>query len=76
MSSHSLRYRRVISALKQARIRAHLNQLDVAAALGVYASFVSKIESCERRLDVVEFADLCELYGVKASKILKAAGIE
>ena len=41
-----------------------------------HASFVSKIESGERRIDVVELADLCQIYGIALSAILRDAGIE
>ena len=39
-------------------------------------SFVSKVEKGERRIDVVELADFCRLYGVRLSAFLKRAGLE
>jgi hypothetical protein len=47
----------------------------VAAKLGTYASFLSKCESGERRLDVVELAELCRLYGTDLVDRLRAAGL-
>jgi hypothetical protein len=35
-----------------------------------------KRESGERRIDAVELADFCRLYGVKLSAFLKRAGLE
>ena len=35
-------------------------------------SFVSKIESGERRLDVLELADLCRIYGVDLCDFIRA----
>ena len=48
-------YKKLCELLVVARKKAGLHQADVAKALGVHQSFVSKIESGERRLDVVEF---------------------
>lgn len=55
---------------------AGLTQAEVGHKFGGHASFVSKIESGERRLDVVELADFCQLYGLKMNAFLKQAGIE
>ena len=63
-------------ALRKAREDAGLTQLDVAERLGLYASFVSKCKSGERRLDVVELAELCHLYGVKLASFLEGAGLD
>ena len=62
-STHSPAYRRLLVALKQARQEAGLNQVQVARKLRKPQSFVSKIESGERRVDVVELAELCRAYG-------------
>jgi transcriptional regulator with XRE-family HTH domain len=75
-SQHTRKYDRLLEALRRARHDAGLTQLEVAARLGTYASYVSKCESGERRLDVVELAEFCRLYGVKLAALLKAAGID
>jgi transcriptional regulator with XRE-family HTH domain len=75
-SQHTRRYERLLKALRQARKDAGLTQLDVAARLETYASYVSKCESGERRIDVVELAEFCRVYGVKVIELLKSAGIE
>ena len=41
------------------RLEAGMTQQSVAAKLGRPQSFVAKIESGERRLDVVEFVAFC-----------------
>jgi transcriptional regulator with XRE-family HTH domain len=61
--------------LRTAREKAGLTQMDVVEKLGTYASFVSKVESGERRVDVVELAQLCQLYGVSLMELLKSAGL-
>jgi transcriptional regulator with XRE-family HTH domain len=53
-SVYTRRYRHFLDRLKSARLRAGLTQLEVARALGRPQSFVSKCESGERRVDVVE----------------------
>lgn len=75
-SQHTRQYERLLKALREARKGAGLTQLDVAARLGTYASYVSKCEAGERRIDVVELAELCRLYGVKLDELLKSAGID
>lgn len=41
---------------------AGLTQVQVAAALGKHQSFVSKCESGERRVDIIELLVFAELY--------------
>lgn len=52
-------YRRLCRLLVTARQQASLTQEEVASQLGKPQSFVSKVEIGERRLDVVEFLELC-----------------
>ena len=56
------RYRRFLERLKGARHEAGLTQVEVARRLRRPQSFVSKIESGERRVDVIELEDLAHLY--------------
>ena len=69
-SRHSPRYLRLTGLLVQARANAGLSQVDLAARLGRPQSFVSKYESGERRLDVVEFIEVIEAIGCPGSDIL------
>lgn len=55
-------YRRFLTRLRAAREGAGLTQVEVAKRLGVPQSFVSKCESGERRVDVVELAAFARLY--------------
>lgn len=57
-------YREFLERLRQARLEAGLTQSEVADALRKPQSFVSKCETGERRVDVVELQILAELYGV------------
>ncbi len=51
-----------LKRLREARQAAGLTQVEVAAKLGRPQSYVSKCESGERRVDVVELQEFAELY--------------
>ena len=51
-------------------------QQDAAKKLAVYNSFVSKCESGERKIDVVELAEFCKLYGTTLVEFLRTVGLE
>jgi len=55
-STHSAEYAALRAELKRAREGASLSQRDLAQRLSVPHSWVAKVESGERRIDVVEFA--------------------
>ncbi len=73
---HMRKYQRLLKVLRQARKDAGLTQLDVGERLGVYASYVSRCESGERRIDVVELAEFCQLYGIGLAEFLKSARLD
>ena len=74
-SRNSRRYTRLLTALRQARKDAGLTQEQVAHKLSNHASYISKCESGERRIDVIELVDFCQLYGVTVGSLLARAGI-
>lgn len=74
-TQHTSAYKKVTAALRAARETAGMTQAEVAEKLKVYASFVSKVESGERRVDVVELAQFCKLYGIELVAILRKAGL-
>jgi transcriptional regulator with XRE-family HTH domain len=57
--------------LVRARERAALKQSDVAARLGLPASYLSKIENGTRRLDVIEFIHIAEALGIDAADLMR-----
>ena len=63
------RHRALIGALVQAREAAGLTQRQLAAKLKRSGSFVWKIEAGERRIEVLEFAEIARTLGVKPSAI-------
>ena len=61
----------MLLGLAHSRQRAKLKQSDVAARLGLPASYLSKIESGTRRLDVVELIRVAEAMGVDPAEIVR-----
>ena len=68
--SRSPRYRQFLDRLKAARLEAGLMQEEVGRKLKKPQSYVSKCESGERRVDVVELGQFAELYGKSVSYFL------
>lgn len=65
------REREVLQALlRQLRQEAGLRQQDLAARLGEHQSFVSKYESGERRLDILEVRQICAALGISLSEFV------
>ena len=64
-------YKDIIERLKIARIEAGLAQQEGADKLGKPQSYISKIESGERRLDVAEMKKFAQIYKKPADYFLK-----
>jgi len=71
-SLHTQRYQVFRALLVEAREKAGLTQVEVAARLGKPQSYVSKYERGERRLDFTEFVELAEVLSVDAAEFLFA----
>jgi transcriptional regulator with XRE-family HTH domain len=69
-SVHTKDYNLFLELLIKARKDADLTQAEVAGRLQRPQSYVSKYESGERRLDVVEFLDLARVIGFDPSKLI------
>jgi len=54
----------LLALLRQIRLDAKLRQVDLAERLGQPQSFVSKYESGERRLDILELRSVCKVVGI------------
>jgi transcriptional regulator with XRE-family HTH domain len=65
-------HKALIAMLIAKREAAGLTQVQLAEALGEYQSFVARLESGQRRVDVVEFIGLAAILGFDAAKAVKA----
>ena len=70
-SLHSKAYKRLTELLVRARHNAGLTQQQVADKLGKPQSFVAKYEKGERRLDLIEFIDICRAIGANPTEIIE-----
>jgi transcriptional regulator with XRE-family HTH domain len=73
-SIYSAEYQRLCALLRELRQEADLTQVQVAAALDVPQSFVSKYESGERRLDVIELSHVAKALGVSLRDVQERLG--
>jgi transcriptional regulator with XRE-family HTH domain len=73
-SRQSPRYAQLLTLLAEARIDAGLTQQELAARLQRPQSFVSKIESGERRLDVIEFIEVVEALELRPDAVFGRLG--
>jgi transcriptional regulator with XRE-family HTH domain len=67
-SVHTPEYALLKSILREARQKAGLSQRELAARLDVPHSWVAKVESGERRIDLVEFGWFMTACGVSAAE--------
>jgi transcriptional regulator with XRE-family HTH domain len=67
----SARHKALIELLIAKREAAGMTQTQLADKLGEYQSFVARLESGQRRVDVIEFLELSEVLGFNAVKALK-----
>ena len=70
-SISSLRQKALLENLRRTREEAGLRQTDVAEYLGQPQSFVSKYESGERRLDLLELELVCEACNTNILEFVK-----
>lgn len=69
-SIHQGRYVVFIQRIIDARKEQSLTQIQVAEKLNKPQSYIAKIEGKERKLDVVEFVDLCDALSLSPSEII------
>jgi transcriptional regulator with XRE-family HTH domain len=67
----SPRHKALIALLVEKREAAGLTQAQLAEKLGEYQSFVARLESGQRRVDVVEFLELATVLQFDASAALR-----
>lgn len=70
-SLHSPRYQALRDQIRRVRESRGITQVDLALKLDKPQSFVSKYETGERRLDVLEFAEVCDALSIDAADFLR-----
>ena len=60
----------LVKRLVEARLKAKLKQEDVARLLKKTQSYVSKLESGQRRIDLIQLKKLATVYKVKLERLL------
>lgn len=63
--------RRLAELLRKLREDSGLRQIDVAERIGLQQSFVSKYETGERRLDLIELQEVSTALGLTLSAVVK-----
>jgi len=57
--------------LKEMRQKQGVTQVELAEKLGVPQSFVSKYESGERQLDILELRQICQFIGISFDNFVR-----
>jgi transcriptional regulator with XRE-family HTH domain len=70
--AHDPLYIEFIARLRKARKAKRLSQAAFGKLIGEEQSFVSKVETCERRLDIIEAARWCAALGLALDDALPA----
>lgn len=63
-SIHNKTYQQLLSLLRSKRQDMGITQEELASRLGVGQGIVSKIETHERRLDLIELREICLALGI------------
>jgi transcriptional regulator with XRE-family HTH domain len=69
-SPYDIAYLELRRSLKDLREAKHLTQAQLARKLSVPQSFVSKYETGERRIDVIETAQICRALETSMTQLL------
>jgi transcriptional regulator with XRE-family HTH domain len=62
---------RLVSLLREIRIEAGLTQMGLAERIERDQTFVSKYESGQRRLDVLELREICQSIGLTLEEFVR-----
>lgn len=68
---YSKEHRILVERLKKARKEAGFDQQEAAKLLGVSQSYISKMESGQRRIDIIQLKRFAKLYKKEISYFIK-----
>jgi len=64
-------YRTVVRKLIDARNKKGMRQVDVGRKMMKSRQWVSRVEICQLRLDIVHFVQLCRICSIKPTHLIK-----
>ena len=64
--------KKLLALLRETRTKAGLTQAELASRLHRDQTFVSKYETGERRLDILELRDVCRAIGIDFKQFIRA----
>lgn len=64
-------HKNLITKLKSARLSSNLDQKTAAKRLNKSQSYISKMESGQRRIDLVQLKQIAEIYGKNIEYFIK-----
>jgi transcriptional regulator with XRE-family HTH domain len=62
---------RLVGLLREMRVEAGLTQMDLAAHIEKDQAYVSRYESGQRKLDVLEVREICQAIGITLEEFVK-----
>ena len=68
---HNKRHKRLVEAIVRKRKEAGIRQVQLAKKLKRSQTWIARLESGKRRIDVIELIDLAEAIGFDAPTIVK-----
>lgn len=68
---YSKDHKYIVERLKKARLDAGLGQVKTAKLLGKTQSYVSKVESGQRRIDIVQLKEFTRIYKKSVNHFIK-----
>lgn len=71
-STYTENYARLIKQLVDCRKEKGMTQAQLSACMGKPQSFIAKIENKERRVDIVEFLELCKHMHINPMPIIES----
>ena len=70
-SLYSKEHKNIVEKLIKARREVGIDQVDVAKKLGRSQSYLSKIESGQRKIDVIQLKKIAKIYNKEINYFLK-----
>ncbi len=65
------KYKKMIESLKSIRMKQGISQRDLANKLGMAHSYVGRIETCQRRVDVLDLISILRALNLTNAEIMK-----